>query len=56
MDFAKALIEKGGVSSVPGSCFGKEVGEGHVRLSYATSIANIEKAVERIRITLPKIK
>ena len=39
------LIEKAGVALVPGSAFGAP---GYVRLSYATSMANLEKALERI--------
>jgi aspartate aminotransferase len=40
------LIEKGGVAVVPGSAFGCP---GHVRLSIATSMANLEKAMERMK-------
>ncbi len=47
-DFAKYLIEKAGVATVPGVSFGAKVGEGHLRLSYATSIENIKEALTRI--------
>lgn len=40
------LIEKAGVAVVPGSAFGCP---GHVRLSIATSLNNLEKAVARLR-------
>lgn len=40
------LIENGGVAVVPGSAFGAP---GHVRLSIATSMANLEKAIARIK-------
>jgi aspartate aminotransferase len=39
------LLEQGGVAVVPGSAFGSE---GYIRLSFATSIANLQKALERI--------
>jgi aspartate aminotransferase len=39
------MIEKAGVALVPGSAFGAP---GHMRLSFATSQANLEKAVSRI--------
>ncbi|QXP91446.1 pyridoxal phosphate-dependent aminotransferase [Methylococcus capsulatus] len=45
------LIEQGGVAVVPGSAFGAP---GHVRLSIATSMANLEKAMERLATTLSK--
>ncbi|RKD22077.1 aromatic amino acid aminotransferase [Ammoniphilus oxalaticus] len=45
--FAEQLITDAHVAVVPGHVFG-EGGEGHIRCSYATSLQNIEKAVERI--------
>ena len=39
------LIEKAGVALVPGSAFG--LGN-HIRLSVATSMENLEKALDRI--------
>ena len=45
VEFAEFLIEKAGVALVPGSAFGLG---GHIRLSIATSMANLEKALERI--------
>lgn len=39
------LLEQGGVAVVPGSAFGSE---GYIRLSFATSMSNLEKALERI--------
>ena len=45
-DYAKFLIQEARVATVPGSAFGLE---GHIRLSYATSVINIENALERIR-------
>jgi len=43
--FCDDLLEEQNLAVVPGSAFGVD---DHVRLSYATSIANIEKAVERL--------
>ena len=45
LQLAELLIEKAGVAAVPGSAFGAP---GHMRLSFATSMANLEKAVSRI--------
>jgi len=39
------LLERGGVAVVPGSAFGSE---GYIRLSFATSMDNLEKALDRI--------
>ena len=43
---SEQLIEQAGVAVVPGSAFGAP---GHMRLSIATSMANLEKAVARIK-------
>ncbi|MFP4457473.1 MAG: pyridoxal phosphate-dependent aminotransferase [Clostridia bacterium] len=45
MDFAIHLLETSHVATVPGSAFGME---GFVRLSYATSMENIEEGLKRI--------
>ena len=45
--FADELLYEGGVASLAGTSFGK-YGEGFIRLSYANSIANLEKALDRI--------
>lgn len=44
-ELAQYLLEKTGVALVPGSAFGSE---GHIRLSYATSMENLEQAMQRI--------
>jgi aspartate aminotransferase len=44
LDLAEYLIEKAGVALVPGTAFGLG---GHIRLSIATSMANLEKALDR---------
>jgi aspartate aminotransferase len=45
LDLAEYLIEQAGVALVPGSAFGLG---GHARISIATSMANLEKALDRI--------
>ena len=47
-DFASRLLDEAGVAAAGGTAFGK-YGEGFIRLSYATSLENIEIAVERIK-------
>ena len=44
-DFVSMLLESTGVAVVQGSAFGLE---GFFRISYATSMKNLEKAVKRI--------
>jgi aspartate/methionine/tyrosine aminotransferase len=46
-EFADAILDRANVALLPGSNFGSQ-GEGFVRLVYASSTANIEKALERI--------
>jgi aspartate aminotransferase len=46
---SERLIEQAGVAVVPGSAFGCP---GHVRLSIATSMSNLQKAMERLRTGL----
>jgi aspartate aminotransferase len=45
IEFAEYLIDVAEVAVVPGEAFGTE---GHVRLSYATSMENIEEGIKRI--------
>jgi aspartate aminotransferase len=44
-DFSAALLEEAKVAVVPGSGFGAS---DYIRLSYATSLELLEKAIERI--------
>jgi aspartate aminotransferase len=46
LEFSEYLIEKAGVALVPGSAFGCP---GHIRISIATSMANLEAALLRIK-------
>jgi aspartate aminotransferase len=48
-EFAELLLARGGVAVVPGSGFGAP---GHMRLSFACSLATLEKAVARMRAVL----
>ena len=48
------LLEKGGVAVIPGAAFG-DLGEGYLRLSYATSMENILGGVERIEKALKEL-
>jgi aspartate/methionine/tyrosine aminotransferase len=49
--FADYLLNHAGIAISPGTIFG-EHGEGYVRLCYANSAANIEKAIARMRQAL----
>ena len=53
MDFAKNLLREKHVAVVPGTAFG-DCGEGFVRCSYATSMAEIEEAMRRIAAFIGK--
>jgi aspartate aminotransferase len=46
-ELADYLLEEAGVAVLPGTAFGHH-GEGYLRLSYANSLENIEKALERM--------
>ncbi|MEY4717776.1 MAG: hypothetical protein RL563_394 [Pseudomonadota bacterium] len=46
LQFAEYLIEKAGVALVPGSAFGCP---GHIRISIATSMSNLQNALQRIK-------
>ena len=52
MAFASLLLEHEKVATVPGMAFGDD---GHIRLSYATSMAQIEEAMNRLERFLAEI-
>ncbi len=52
-EFAERLLTEEKVAVVPGSAFGQS-GEGHVRCCYATSLADIEEALARMKRFLNK--
>jgi len=45
---ADHLLYKAGVATLPGTAFGP-YGEGYLRFSYATTLENIDKAIEKIK-------
>jgi aspartate aminotransferase len=49
LEFSEYLISEAGVALVPGTAFGLS---GHVRISIATSMQNLEKALDRIEKVL----
>ena len=50
-ELQRTLLEDAGVAVIAGTSFGAH-GEGYLRVSYANSTANIERAMERIRRVL----
>ena len=50
-EFSEYLLNEVGVALVPGSAFGLP---GHIRLSFATSMENLEKALDRIAMAVKK--
>jgi len=46
---AEILLEKAHIATIPGSVFGAQ-GEGHLRFGYAITIAEIEAAVEALKV------
>jgi aminotransferase len=55
MSFARRLLEEEKVAVVPGTAFGR-VGEGFVRMSYASSYQNLEEAMNRIERFVKRLK
>lgn len=54
MDFAKSLLKKQRVVVVPGTAFG-DCGEGFVRVSYASSIEELQEAIKRIKAFIDQL-
>lgn len=54
-EIADYLLNEAGVACLGGTAFGA-YGEGYLRFSYANSVANIEKALNRIEGALAKLK
>ncbi len=52
-ELANLILEKAGVALLPGNSFG-QYGEGYLRLSYANSIENIERGLDKIRTVIEK--
>ena len=53
--FAFEVLDKAKVGITPGIDFGPN-GEGYLRLSYANSVENIEKALEKMRVALGQLE
>ncbi len=51
-DFIDYLLDEANVATVPGAAFGSD---DHIRLSYATSLKNIEEGVQRIQKAIAKL-
>jgi aspartate aminotransferase len=52
MEFSSLLLRQAGVAVVPGSAFGKD---GYIRISFATSMTNLEKGLERMEEALQQL-
>ena len=48
--FCLELLEEHGIAITPGADFGRHRAEQHVRFAYTTGMAQLEKAVERLRV------
>ena len=49
IELAEYLLEQGEIAMVPGSAFGAP---GYIRLSFATSMENLQKGMERLKKAL----
>jgi aspartate aminotransferase len=54
-ELADYILDKAGVAVLPGTAFGQQ-GEGYLRLSYANSYENIQKALERMARALALLR
>ncbi len=54
VEFTQGLLEKYGVAMLPGSAFGPK-GEGHLRISFANSLENLQKGTEYLLKYLKEI-
>jgi aspartate aminotransferase len=54
LELADALLEQADIAATPGIAFG-EAGEGHLRFSIATSMRDLERAVERLAKVVPNL-
>ena len=52
LEFSRVLLRQSGVAVVPGSAFGQD---GHVRISFATSMENLEKGLDRMEKALAQM-
>jgi aminotransferase len=54
-EFATRLLQEEKVAAIPGTAFGSS-GEGHLRISYAYSLENLKKAMERLKRFVEKLR
>ena len=54
-EFATRLLQEENVAAVPGNAFG-DSGEGYLRISYAYSLDNLKKAMERLSRFVKKLR
>ena len=54
-EFATKLLEEEKVAAIPGTAFGQS-GEGHLRISYAYSLDNLKKAMERLNRFVTRLR
>ena len=54
-EFATRLLQEEKVAAVPGTAFG-DSGEGHLRISYAYSLDNLKKAMERLKLFVERLR
>lgn len=54
-EFATKLLQEEKVAAVPGTAFGAS-GEGHLRISYAYSLDNLKKAMERMKRFVDRLR
>jgi aminotransferase len=54
-EFATRLLQEEKVAAIPGKAFGSS-GEGHLRISYAYSLENLKKAMERLKRFVEKLR
>jgi aminotransferase len=55
LEFAKRLLEREKVAVVPGTAFGS-IGEGYIRISYASGMENLKEASVRMKRFLAELK
>ena len=54
-EFAQRLLQEQKVAAIPGTAFG-DSGEGYLRISYAYSVDNLKKAMERLKIFVENLR
>ncbi|MFQ5873288.1 MAG: aminotransferase class I/II-fold pyridoxal phosphate-dependent enzyme, partial [Dehalococcoidia bacterium] len=54
-EFGDRLLYEGGVAVLPGTSFGR-YGEGYVRISFATSMENLQQGVGRMGEFVSKLR